>query len=343
MGGERLPPTADPEENDIEMGSTIGPSRSTWSASHSYTGVRDARSILRRSAAIFARVHNGRMRRFVLTVTCPDRTGIVAAVTGFIAAHGGWVVEAAQHGDLTTGQFFQRIEVLAEGLPFGPEEFAHRFDDVARELRLEWQLSDTDVNKRVVILVSREDHCLADLLHRWRSGDLACDIPLVISNHSDLRALVEWHGIEFRHVPFGPDRRAEAFAEVADGFDEVAGDVMVLARFMQILPADLCDRYPGRIINIHHSFLPSFAGARPYHQAFERGVKLIGATCHYVTAELDAGPIIEQDTIRIDHGDTVEELLRIGRDIERSVLVRGLRWHLEDRVLVNGSRTVVFA
>ena len=283
------------------------------------------------------------MRRFVLTVTCPDRTGIVAAVTGFIAAHGGWVVEAAQHGDLTTGQFFQRIEVLAEGLPFGPEEFAHRFADVARELRLEWHLSDTDVNKRVVILVSREDHCLADLLHRWRSGDLACDIPLVISNHPDLRALVEWHGIEFRHVPFGPDRRAEAFAEVADNFDEVAGDVMVLARFMQILPADLCARYSGQIINIHHSFLPSFAGARPYHQAFERGVKLIGATCHYVTAELDAGPIIEQDTIRIDHGDTVEELLRIGRDIERSVLVRGLRWHLEDRVLVNGSRTVVFA
>jgi formyltetrahydrofolate deformylase len=283
------------------------------------------------------------VRRFVLTVSCPDGTGIVAAVTGFIAAHGGWVVEAAQHGDLTTGRFFQRIEVLAEGLPFGPDEFARRFAEVADQLQLEWHLSDTDVRKRVVVLVSREDHCVADLLHRWRSGDLVCDIPLVISNHPDLRALVEWHGIEFRQVPFVPERRAEAFAEVARLFDGADGDVLVLARFMQILPPDLCARYPGQIINIHHSFLPSFAGARPYHQAFERGVKLIGATCHYVTAELDAGPIIEQDTTRIDHGDSVDQLVRIGRDIERSVLVRGLRWHLEDRVLINGNRTVVFA
>jgi len=283
------------------------------------------------------------MRRLVLTVTCPDRTGIVAAVTGFIASHGGWVVEAAQHGDLATGRFFQRIEILAESLPFGPEEFGHRFGDVAREFDLDWRLNDTDVPKRVVVLVSREDHCLADLLHRWRSGDLACAIPLVISNHPDLRPLVEWHGIEFLHVPVPPGHRDEAFAEVVSRFDATRADVMVLARYMQIPPPDVCSRYPGRIINIHHSFLPSFAGARPYHQAFERGVKLIGATCHYVTAELDAGPIIEQDTSRIDHGDTVDDLLRIGRDIERSVLARGLRWHLEDRVLVNGNRTVVFA
>jgi len=285
----------------------------------------------------------GCVRRFVLTVTCPDRTGIVAAVTGFIASHGGWVVEAAQHGDLTTGQFFQRIEVLAESLPFGPEEFGHRFADVARQFELDWRLSDTDVRKRLVVLVSREDHCLADLLHRWRNGDLACDIPAVISNHPDLRPLVEWHGIDFLHVPVVAGRRAEAFAEVVGHFDAARADVVVLARYMQVLPADICARFPGRIINIHHSFLPSFAGARPYHQAFERGVKLIGATCHYVTAELDAGPIIEQDTSRIDHGDTVDDLLRIGRDIERSVLARGLRGHLEDRVLLNGNRTVVFA
>jgi formyltetrahydrofolate deformylase len=283
------------------------------------------------------------MRRFVLTVTCPDRTGIVAAVTGFIASHGGWVVEAAQHGDLVTGRFFQRIEVLADTLPFGIAEFGARFSDVARSFDLDWHVSDTEARKQVVILVSREDHCLADLLHRWRRGELPCDIPLVISNHPDLRSLVEWHDIEFCHVPFDVDRRNEAFAEVMSRFDAAQGDVMVLARFMQILPADVCARYPGRIINIHHSFLPSFAGARPYHQAFERGVKLIGATCHYVTAELDAGPIIEQDTTRIDHADTVEELVRVGRDIERSVLVRGLRWHLEDRVLLNGTRTVVFA
>ncbi len=283
------------------------------------------------------------MRRFVLTVTCPDRTGIVAAVSGFIASHGGWVVEAAQHGDLATGQFFQRIEVLAESLPFGPEEFGVRFADLANEFRLDWRMSDTDVRKRVVVLVGREDHCLADLLYRWRSGDLRCEIPAVISNHPDLRPLVEWHGIDFLHVPVTVERRSEALAEVASHFEALDGDVMVLARYMQIIPGEVCARYPGRILNIHHSFLPSFAGARPYHQAFERGVKLIGATCHYVTSELDAGPIIEQDMSRIDHADTVQDLLRIGRDIERSVLARGLRWHLEDRVLLNGRRTVVFA
>ena len=283
------------------------------------------------------------MRRLVLTVTCPDRTGIVAAVTGFIAAHGGWVVEAAQHGDLTTGQFFQRIEVLAESLPFGPEGFGDRFAPVAEEFGLDWHLSDSDRRKRVVVLVSREDHCLADLLYRWRSGNLSCDIAAVISNHPDLRPLVEWHGIEFAHIPMAPDQRDVAFDEIVSRIDAARTDTVVLARFMQILPPEVCDRYPGRIINIHHSFLPSVAGARPYHQAFDRGVKLIGATCHYVTAELDAGPIIEQDTTRIDHADTVEDLLRIGRDIERSVLARGLRWHLDDRVLVNGTRTVVFA
>jgi formyltetrahydrofolate deformylase len=165
---------------------------------------------------------------------------------------------------------------------------------------------------------------------------------VVISNHPDLRSLVEWHGIDFRHIPVEKGQQAEAFAEIVSVVEAVAADTMVLARYMQIVPEEVCARYPGRIINIHHSFLPSFAGARPYHQAFARGVKLIGATCHYVTAELDAGPIIEQDTSRIDHADTVEDLLRLGRDIERSVLARGLRWHLEDRVLLNGDRTVVF-
>jgi len=290
------------------------------------------------------------MRRFILTVTCPDRTGIVAAVSGFIAEHGGWVLEAAQHGDLSTGRFFLRIEVIADTLPFDPDGFRERFGPVAEEFDMEWRLSDTDVAKRVAICVSQEDHCLADLLYRWRSGDLECDIPCVISNHDTLRPVVEWHGIAFHHVPVPVRRstdaddadRALAFAEIARLVQEASADVIVLARFMQILPADLCERYRDRILNIHHSFLPSFAGAKPYHQAFERGVKLIGATCHYVTAELDAGPIIEQDTRRIDHTDTVSDLLRIGRDIERTVLARGLRWHLEDRVLVNGRRTVVF-
>lgn len=283
------------------------------------------------------------MRRFVLTVRCPDRVGVVAAVTGFIAAHGGWVVEAAQHGDLGTGQFFQRIEILADTLSFGPEDFGARFAEVAGAFDMDWRLSDTDVPKRVVILASTEGHCLADLLYRWRGGDLRCEIATVISNHPDLAPMVEWHGVPFRHVPVTGDTKDEAFARILSLVDQAEADAVVLARYMQILPPEVCDRFPGGIINIHHSFLPSFAGAKPYHQAFERGVKLIGATCHYVTPELDAGPIIEQDTIRIDHADSVEELLRIGRDIERSVLARGLRWHLEDRVLLNGNRTVVFA
>jgi len=194
----------------------------------------------------------------------------------------------------------------------------------------------------VVILVSRQDHCLYDLLHRWRSQDFPFDIPCVISNHEDLRGFVEWHGIPYFHVPVARDGRDQAFRRVLELYRGHRGDTMVLARYMQILPPWLCDELPGRVINIHHSFLPSFAGARPYHQAFERGVKLIGATCHYVTAELDAGPIIEQDVIRIDHGDSVEDLVRYGRDIEKAVLARGVRCHVEDRVLVHGQRTVVF-
>jgi formyltetrahydrofolate deformylase len=282
------------------------------------------------------------MRRLVLTITCPDRVGIVAGVTGFIASHGGWVLEAAQHGDLDTGRFFQRIEVLAGSLPFEVSEFGDRFAPLAEELDLTWNLSDTALPKQVVVLASREDHCLADLLYRWRSGELPCAIPLVISNHTELAPLVEAAGIPFVHVPVVAGDKVAAFAEICARFEEVGGDVMVLARYMQIVPPEVCERYAGRIINIHHSFLPSFAGARPYHQAHARGVKLIGATCHYATADLDAGPIIEQDTARISHAEGPEQLVALGRDIERAVLARGLRWHLEDRVLLNGNRTVVF-
>ncbi|MGH9089071.1 MAG: formyltetrahydrofolate deformylase [Acidimicrobiales bacterium] len=283
------------------------------------------------------------MRRLILTVDCPDRVGIVAAVSGFVADHGGWVLEAAQHGDLSTGRFFLRVEVIAETLPFEPAELAARFAPIAGDLDMTYRVTDTDARKRVAVLVSREEHCLADLLYRWRSGDLPCEIVTVVSNHESLREVVEWHGIAFHHVPIDPDDKAPGFARIGELVEQAGADVVVLARFMQILPAELCARYAGRAINIHHSFLPSFAGARPYHQAFERGVKVIGATCHYVTADLDQGPIIEQDTRRIDHTDSVEDLVRVGRDVERTVLARGLRWHLEDRVLVNGIRTVVFA
>jgi len=279
-------------------------------------------------------------QRYTLTLSCPDRVGIVAAVSSFLARHGGWIVEASQHADQDSTRFFMRVEILAESLPFDLAELRRLFTAVAQEFAMEWHITDTLVKKRAIILVSRQDHCLNDLLHRWRSGELSVEIPAVISNHDDLRGFVEWHDIPFHYVPM--DDKTAAFGEIARLFEHYAGDVMVLAKFMQILPPQLCQRYHGRIINIHHSFLPSFAGAQPYHQAFQRGVKLIGATCHYVTAELDAGPIIEQDTGRIDHGDSVDDMVRYGKDIEKSVLARGLRYHLEDRVLIDGGKTVVF-
>jgi formyltetrahydrofolate deformylase len=284
-------------------------------------------------------------RHYTLTISCPDRAGIIAAVSSFIAQHGGFIVEASYHTELEVQRFFMRQEIRADSLPFEAEEFRRRFAPLAGEFGMTWQLSDSAQKKRLVILVSKQDHCLDDLLHRWRSGELQVDIPCVISNHEDLRSFVEWHGIPFNHVAVPAndgDGKAAAFDEIAALFEQYSGDSMVLARFMQILPPGLCQRFAGRIINIHHSFLPSFVGAKPYHQAYLRGVKLIGATCHYVTDELDAGPIIEQDTVRIDHGDTVDDLVRYGRDIEKTVLSRGLRYHVEDRVLVCGNKTIVF-
>jgi formyltetrahydrofolate deformylase len=278
--------------------------------------------------------------RYTLTISCPDRAGIIAAVSGFIAQHGGFIVEASYHTEQEEQLFFMRQEIRADSLPFDADEFRRRFAPLAQEYTMSWRLSDSAIKKRLVVLVSKQDHCLDDLLHRWRSGELQVDIPCVISNHNDLRSFVEWHGIPFHHVDFS-DKPA-AFEKIAALFEQHQGDTLVLARFMQIMPQHLCERYSGRIINIHHSFLPSFVGAKPYHQAYLRGVKLIGATCHYVTAELDAGPIIEQDTVRIDHGDTVDDLVRYGRDIEKTVLARGLRYHVEDRVLICGNKTIVF-
>jgi formyltetrahydrofolate deformylase len=277
-----------------------------------------------------------------LTITCPDRVGIVAAVAGFLAEHGGWIEEASQHADPVSGWFFMRYDIRAESLPFDAEGLRARFAPIAEDFAMQWRVSDATLPKRVVLLASREDHCLADLLGRWRSGELVFDIPCVISNHEDLRGYVEWHGIPYHHLPVPKDDKAGAFARLAELIDAHTADTIVLARYMQILPPALCERYAGRVINIHHSFLPSFVGARPYQQAYERGVKLIGATCHYVTEELDAGPIIEQDVIRVRHDDAIEDLVRLGRDVEKSVLARGLRYHLEDRVLIHGNKTVVF-
>ena len=285
-------------------------------------------------------------RRFVLTLGCPDRIGIVARIATFLAELGGTIVEAAYHADEDTGWFFTRQSVDAESIGMEIDELRRRFERVAAELgpEADWQISDSSEPKDVVVLVSKEGHCLHDLLGRVESGDYPARIRAVIGNHDNLRGMAEAHGAPFHHVPFpaDPAERGPAFEQVAGLVDDIDPHAIVLARFMQVLPDDLCTRWAGRAINIHHSFLPSFVGARPYHQAHVRGVKLIGATCHYVTADLDEGPIIEQDVIRVDHTATVKDMVRQGRDAEKLVLARGLRWHLEDRVLVHGARTVVF-
>ena len=245
-------------------------------------------------------------RFYTLSASCPDRIGIVARVSSFIAEHQGWILESRYHADDGNdgSRYFMRIEVKADSLPFHLAEFRERFRPIADELQMDWKISDSAVKKRVVIFVSKQEHCLYDLLARWQSKELDIEIPCIVSNHDTFKGFVEWHGIPFHLVPVNPDNKAAAYAEMHRLFDDVRGDTMVLARYMQIIPPEMCSAYPGQIINIHHSFLPSFVGAKPYHQAFQRGVKLIGATCHYVTSELDQGPIIEQDVIRIDHSDS---------------------------------------
>ncbi|MQM29686.1 MAG: formyltetrahydrofolate deformylase [Candidatus Accumulibacter phosphatis] len=285
-------------------------------------------------------------RFYTLSGSCPDQVGIIARISGFIAQHQGWILESSYHADDGNddhaSRYFMRMQVKADSLPFHLAEFRDRFAPLAAELSMDWKISDSAVKRRVVLMVSKQEHCLYDLLARWQSKELDIEIPCVISNHDTFKAFVEWHGIPFHHVPISADNKQAAHAEICRIYDEVKGDTMVLARYMQILPADMCARYPGQMINIHHSFLPSFVGARPYHQAFQRGVKLIGATCHYVTRELDQGPIVEQDVIRIDHSDSVEDMVRYGKDIEKAVLARGLRYHLEDRVLLHANKTVIF-
>lgn len=281
-------------------------------------------------------------RRYVLKLSCRDCVGIVAAVSGFVAEQQGLIVEARHHTDPDTNTFFLRQEILADSLPFDAEGFRRRFAPIASDFGMTWSISDTAVKKRVVILVSKQEHCLNDLLFRWRCGELAFDLRAVISNHDHCRSFTEWHGVPYHHVPVTRENKVEAFAEVDRLLTELDVETVVLARFMQILPSAMCERYAGRLLNIHHSFLPSFVGAKPYHQAYARGVKFVGATCHYVTSELDEGPILEQDAIRTNHADTIDELIRMGRDVEKAVLARGLRYHLEDRILLNGNKTVVF-
>lgn len=282
-------------------------------------------------------------RSYILTVSCPDAVGLVAAVSSLIAEWGGWLTEVANHADRDTGQFFMRNEVAADSLDFGIDEFRRRFAGLAEKHRMRFEVRDSGVPRRVMILVSRQEHCLSDLLHRWRTRELEFDLRGVVSNHEHLRSFVEWHDVAYHHVPVVPESKAAAFDSIGRILEAEAVDLVVLARFMQILPPALCESYEGRIVNIHHSFLPSFAGGRPYEQASARGVKLIGATSHFVTTELDQGPIIEQDVVRVSHADTVEDMVRLGRDVEKTVLARAVRYVLEDRVIVHGNRTVVLA
>ncbi len=281
-------------------------------------------------------------RDYVLTITCPDTVGIVAAVSGFLAGNDCFIMEAAQYGDPVSLRFFMRI-VFRSGDATPPEpDFTQRFTEVGQRFNMDWRLTDRSCKPRVVIMVSKFGHCLVDLLHRHHTGQLQVEIPAVISNHPDMRAIVEWHGIPFHYLAVDPMDKAGQEARVIDVIDHARADLVVLARYMQILSADLCNRLAGHAINIHHSFLPSFKGAKPYHQAHARGVKIIGATAHYVTPDLDEGPIIEQAVERVDHTHDADTLVSMGRDIENVVLARAVRWHVERRVLLNGSKTVVF-
>jgi formyltetrahydrofolate deformylase len=277
-----------------------------------------------------------------LVISCPDRVGIVATVSQFVAERMGSLVESNHHTDVEQQRFFMRNVISVDAMKVSLEEFRVQFAPLADEWNLEWYLRDNSMPQKVALLASKADHCLADILHRYKNGDLNCEIPCVISNHDNLRSMVEWHGIPYHHVPVPKEDKSAAFAETEALIKQYEAEVVVLARYMQIIPPVLCEQYAGRLINIHHSFLPSFVGANPYQKAYDRGVKLIGATCHYVTEDLDEGPIIEQDVIRVSHSCSKDDMVRLGRDVERAVLSRGLRYHLEDRVIVSGNKTVVF-
>lgn len=278
----------------------------------------------------------------LLKLACPDRVGLLARITGFIARHGGNLLEVRQFTDPVSGWFFARMAIDTETLAPDTAALRKAFLPLADDLKADWTIREETVKMRMVILVSKQGHCLADLLWRWHSGELPVEIPLVVSNHEELRGTVEREGIPFCHVPVPAENKAAAFEKMAEIFRETQAGLIVLARYMQILPKEICEEFFGKIINIHHSFLPSFAGANPYRRAYDRGVKLIGATCHYVTANLDEGPIIDQEVGRVEHFHSPEDLPRLGRDCERLALARGVRYHVHDRVLIHGKKSIVF-
>lgn len=281
------------------------------------------------------------MKEYILTLSCPDQTGIVHAVSGWLLQKQGNIIDSQQFGDEDARRFFMRVHFsLPEAVDL--QGLRAEFKAVAERFDMEANLYDNDRRSRVLLLVSRQGHCLNDLLFRTHAGQLPIEIVGVVSNHRDFESLSRSYGLPFHYLPVTPETRAEQEGQILDLVRREAVDLVVLARYMQILSNDLCSALAGRAINIHHSFLPSFKGARPYHQAHERGVKIIGATAHYVTADLDEGPIIEQDIERVHHGMSAEALTRVGSDVESLVLARAVRWHVEHRILLNGQRTVVF-
>ena len=277
-----------------------------------------------------------------LLITCPDTKGIVAAIAEFLYQHNANILHADQHQDAENNLFLMRVEWDIANFNLDEAAFGQAFASIVTKFNMVWQLKLSQHKARVAIMVSQYDHCLADLLHRHKSGELACEIPLVISNHRDTESLVKFYGIDFHCLPVTKETKSQVELAQFKLFADYNIDLIVLARYMQILSPDFVARYPQRIINIHHSFLPAFIGAKPYHRAFERGVKLIGATAHYVTEVLDEGPIIEQDIDRISHRDQVEDLIQKGRDLERSVLAKAVRWHIENRILLYANKTVIF-
>ncbi|WP_412539864.1 formyltetrahydrofolate deformylase [Longispora sp. K20-0274] len=280
------------------------------------------------------------MGDFVLRLDCPDQLGIVHAVSAYLHEVGGNIVDSRQFAEPSTGRFLMRVRTHAPGLTV--EELRAGFGPVAEKYDMTWRFDDLAVRPRILVMVSKYAHCLSDLFYRVENGDLRADIVGVVSNHPDLEGLSAFHGAKFHHIPISAATRASAEARLLELVEAERVDLVVLARYMQILSDDLCTALSGRAINIHHSFLPSFKGARPYHQAYDRGVKIVGATAHYVTGDLDEGPIIEQEVARVDHTNTPEDLVAIGRDLERTTLARAVRWHVEHRILLNAHRTVIF-
>jgi formyltetrahydrofolate deformylase len=278
----------------------------------------------------------------ILLISCPDRRGLVATISEFVFRHNGNIIHADEHGDPESKLFLMRLEFDPSEFDIDLADFAKHFSPIAEKFQMEWRLAQSAYRPKMAILVSKYDHCLVDLLYRHQSGELHCDIPLIISNHPDNRPTADFYKVPYFVLEASKENRREVEVKILGLLREHRPDFIVLARYMQILSNDFVNEYPHRIINIHHSFLPAFIGAKPYHQAFTRGVKLIGATSHYVTEVLDDGPIIEQDVVRVSHRDVLDDLLQKGRDLEKVVLSRAVRWHIDNRILLYGNKTVVF-